>query len=53
MKTYDLFGVRQAPGADQHDVVITENRKHLEHYNISADVAKTWMTEAQAMVGPR
>ena len=53
LKTYDLFAVRPAAGADKHEVSITENRKHLEHYNTSAEVASSWMAEAQSAVAPR
>ena len=50
-RTYDLFGARAAPGGAGSVFTLFENRKHLHHYNVSAEVAATWMVEAQAQAG--
>ena len=50
-RTYDLFGARAAPGGSGAAFTLSENRRHLDHYRISSEVAATWMAEAQAQAG--
>ena len=49
-KTLDLFGARMVPGSSPLDFTIIQNADNLLHYNISEDVARTWIEEARASI---
>ena len=50
-RSYDIFSAKKAPGINNNTFTITENKHHLNHYNISVEVATTWIAEAHTLMG--